>query len=623
MAHKVETRIFLLLTFTVIVTAKFSAQALNTQKLNGTQPVSSIINFAENTEPDWEVNVQNIVAQPMPASDYRLNKSIVNERRQNANNLNTSNSGRDASAIAPIMLNNFGANLAQGTPNDNHIAVSNNNFILSVVNTNVRIYNDTGQQLYQRSLSSFAATLGSFTQVSDPRVLYDPVEDRFILMFFSGSTSINSRIIIAFTQSNNPLGNWNFYSLSGNYLNDTTWSDYPIVSLSRNDLFITFNHLKDNEGWQTGFRYSAIWQINKHNGYAGIPLNFTFWNNIVFDNKPIWSICPVQGSFSSNDSTTYFLSVRPADLENDTVFIHSITGTQGNANAQLYTRVFTTPTKYGLPPNAKQKDGQWLATNDARVLSACIENNRIHYVQNTVAFNTVRSSVYYGQIEQPQSTTPTFSAQVITDPQMEFGYPSITSISNGPFDNRCLITCSFTSLDTFPGTAVFYRDADGNISEPLIVKRGERAVNVLLDTTERWGDYSGIQRKYNEPNTAWIAGSYAAFSAAYRTWIAKVANTDSASVSGLVQPTQQMSVQLYPNPTSEKITLSFDAPENNFMLFELCSVKGEVIRTLLNDHVKPGQNTLSFNASVLARGIYYVHIYNNGKLTASKPVVKQ
>jgi hypothetical protein len=601
-----------------------NAQISNAQASKGKAAIQLQVSFAETNEPDWDVNITNIKRQPEPASDYGNNKAIVNSLRKeklNGNANSTSRGSRDVEPLPPVLLNNFTANLSQGTPNDNHIAVSNDDKIVSVVNTNVRVYNDTGLQLYQRSLSAFAATLGTFASVSDPRVLYDPVADRFILLFFAGSTSTTSKIIVAFSKTADPLGLWNFYSLPGNYLNDTTWSDYPIVTLSNSDLFMTFNHLRDNQGWQTGFRYSAIWQIDKAKGYAGDSLEFTFWHDVRFDGKPIWSVCPVQGSFQSSGTESYFLSVRPGDLDNDTVFLHTITNSHVSGNAQFSTKVLKNPVRYGLPPNAPQKDGQFLATNDARVLCAIIENNKIQYVQNTVDFPTVRSSVYVGEIDNPNTANPTLSAQLIKSSVYEYAYPSIASISNNQFDNRSFITCSYTSLDTFPGTVVFYKDAQGNISEPLVVKQGERGVNVLLDTVERWGDYTGIQRKYNEPNTAWLSGSYVAFSAAYRTWIAKVVNTDSAEVSSFRKVNDAASAKVYPNPVNDRMNVMIELPSDNFMRFDLFDVNGNLVRTLLEDHCKPGTNNFSFNKIPLASGIYMLSIFNHGKLFETKKLI--
>lgn len=587
-------------------------------------PLAKVINFSDPDLEDWGPHVLTIREQPKPASYYSDKKEYLNllrKQKKTQNNPGIRNSSRGANPAAPVMLNNFTANNAQGTPNDNHIAVSNDGKIISVVNTNIKVYNDTGTQLYTKSLSAFVSVFGFLQNVSDPRVLYDPITDRFIVMFFAGVTSSTSKIILAFSQTNDPVGNWNFYKLNGNYLNDTTWSDYPIVTVGESDLFMTFNHLKDGEDWKTGFRYSAIWQIDKARGYAGDTLQFNYWHDIKHDSRAIWSVCPVQGGLQPSGPETYFLSVCPGDLSNDTLFLHAISDSYQSGNAQFSSKVLKSALSYGLPPNAIQKDGQYLATNDARVLCAMIENNRIQYVQNCIDTQYYTSGIYLGDIHNPAAASPSLGGRIISFDTIDLGYPSIAYIGNNQFDNRAIITCSYSSPDTFPGTAAFYRDADGNISDMLIVKKGEVAADVLGDIVERWGDYTGVQRKYNEPNTAWLSGSYVYPSQAYRTWIAKVMNADSAVVSSLSEVKPQMQTKVYPNPSSEKFSVQFELVKDNFTRFAVYDVNEKLVRTLLEDHFKAGTNIFSFNTQYLSSGTYFLKILDRENLLKTERII--
>jgi hypothetical protein len=597
-----------------------TAQPFSVQvQRNGTAAPALVVNLSDPALQDWEPYVLTIKEQNDGMSKFGPEKKIVDElRRKFKANGSVAGSQRAGSAPVPIMLNNFGANNAQGTPNDNHIAISNAGKIVSVVNTNFKVYDENGTQLLSKTLSQFSNALGIFLAISDPRVLYDPVQDRFVVVYFTGNTSNTSKIIVAFSKTNDPAGQWNLYALNGNYLNDTTWSDYPIVVLSDKDLFMTFNHLKDGQDWKTGFRYSAIWQIDKQRGFDGDTLQFNFWHNIQHNGKPIWNVCPIHGGSTPTGPETYFLSVRPSDLSNDTVFLHTISNSYQSGNAQFTTKVLKTNVAYGIPPNGLQKDGQYLATNDARILDGFIENNKIQYVQNTVDPQTMTAAVYVGEVDNPSSATPTVSGQIISNDTVDFGYPSICYIGNNAFDNRAMITCSYSSPDTFPGTVVFYKDALGNISDMLVVKQGQAALDVLSDTIERWGDYTGIQRKYNEPNTAWLAGSYVYPSQAYRTWVAKVVNPDSGLVSSVATITATSSTQVFPNPTSEKFSVKIDLPEGNFTRFALYDAKGSLVRMLLEDKCKAGTSIFSFNTQYLTTGIYFLQITNNGQLVKTE-----
>ncbi len=584
-------------------------------KRNGTAAPAGVINLSDPALQDWEPHLLTVVEQKDAMSKFGPEKKAVDAmRRQFKASGTTAGSARTGQAPAPVMLTNFAANNAQGTPNDNHIAVSNEGKVVSVVNTNFRVYNESGIQLQSKTLTTFANSLGMFTAISDPRVLYDPEADRFSVVFFSGNTGTTSRIIVAFSQTNDPAGQWNLYALNGNYLNDSTWSDYPIVVLSDKDLLMTFNHLKSGEDWKTGFRYSAIWQIDKQRGYDGDTLQFNYWHNIEHNGQPIWNVCPVHGGSAPSGPETYFLSVRPSDLSNDTVFLHTISNSYQSGNAQFNTKVLKTNLAYGIPPSGLQKDGQYVATNDARILDAFVENNKIQYVQNTVHPPTMTAAVYIGEIDNPSAVTPAASGQIISNDTVDFGYPSICYMGNNAFDNRAIITCSYSPPDTFPGTVAFYKDAAGNVSDMLVIKQGQAPVDVLSDSVERWGDYTGIQRKYNEPNVAWLAGSYVYPSQAYRTWVAKVVNPDSSVVSSVAALPATSSAQVFPNPASEKFSVKIDLPEGNFTRFALFDANGRLVRVLLEDKCKAGTGIFSFNTQYLTNGIYFLQISNRGQL---------
>lgn len=603
-----------------IILIRISLHAQTQVERNLVSPKAGTVNLAETVDL-WESSLYFIKEQPKPASDIG-NKKEELKKLQAVFNKPNARSGERLYAPKPILENNFTANTAQGTPNDNHVAISNDGKIVSVVNTNMRVYDENGTQLQSKTLTQFSFGLGVFTVISDPRVIYDPVEDRFILMYFVGTNSTATRIIIGFSQTNDPTGTWNLYALSGNPLNDSTWSDYPIISLTDKDFFITFNHLRDGQSWQAGFRYSAIWQIDKARGFDGDTLQYNFWHHIEHNGKPVWSVCPIQPGLFPTPTQSYFLSVRPSDLNNDTVFLHTITDSYASGNAQLNTKVLTTDVAYGLPPNARQRDNQFLATNDARVLSGMIQNNKIQYVQNTIDPNTLKAGIYYGVIDNPGSTSPTIKGRIISYDSVELGYPSIAYMGNNEFDNRSIITCSITNMDTFPGTCAIYVDANGNYSEPLVVKYGSKAVNLLLDSTERWGDYTGIQRKYNEPNTAWLAGSFG--NQTYGTWIAKVVNADSGTVSSINSYTKPAVLNAFPNPAVERIEFELETPANNYLRIAVVDAAGKEIALLYQDYLKTGLAKLSFNTGHLQQGLYFVQVSNHGKpyITKQFAVIK-
>lgn len=560
-------------------------------------------------------------AAPLPLSETKQLKKTLDAQRASHPSVKQKNSFNKATAPTPQLLANFSGNSVQSTPNDNDIAISNGGKIVSVANTNMAVYDSTGKMLYQRSLSAFGNILGDLDRTYDPRVIYDPVEDRFVLVFLQGSTSADTRIIVAFSQSNDPALKWNFYEIPGNVTQDASWSDYPILSLSQGELFITVNRVKDNTPWQQGFITSYIWQCDKKLGYAGKDsINQRLYNNITYNGKSIWNICPVKGGSTLYGPNMFFLSQRPADLQNDTVFLHEITNTNASGNATFKSTLLKTDVPYGLQPNAIQPNGKKLQTNDARILSACYEDNKIHYVGNTIDQTLFVPAVYYGRIHDILQT-PFIEGKIISYDSMDIGYPSISYIGGGAGDQSMLITFSHVSPTQFPGTSVVFADRSANISAPLFVKKGLNNIMVLSDSVNRWGDYTGNQRRYNGKGESWINGSYGETNGGNRTWIAKIVSTD-PTLGLSKQSSPVTTATVYPNPSNEYVTIEFTIKETQMVTIEILDINGKSVAKILHDKAKAGLNQFSFITDHLPNGHYILSIqHENTRLYQQKFVV--
>ena len=183
--------------------------------------------------------------------------------------------------------------LSVGIPLDNHLAM-NEEMVLSVGNFYVAVYDTSNTKLKVVTLQSFAVAAGISAQSFDPRVLYDTESERFVLVFLAGFESTNTHIVVAFSQTKDPTGDWNIYEITGNPNEAEEWTDYPMISITKNDLFVTINLLKDDSSWQTGFLESIIWQMDKQSGYDGSELVITKWDDVNFNGKSIRNLCPLE-----------------------------------------------------------------------------------------------------------------------------------------------------------------------------------------------------------------------------------------------------------------------------------------------------------------------------------------
>ena len=548
---------------------------------------------------------------PMPAGDYWPAKLEVNKQRaaydrklQKAGNYISK-----PSDIVPIIDTSFNGQIigSRGIPNDNHMAISNAGKIVSVQNSSIRVLDENGSSLLYKTLFSFAngKVQGLTNYCYDPKVVYDPIADRFILFFLHESTVAANFGVIAFSATNDPTGAWNFYKIPGNAIKNDKWSDYPIMAISKEDVFVTLNLLTENTDWRVGFNQSLIWQINKQGGYNGDTLTQKVYSNITFKNKAIWSICPVQSGFLPNNTNMYFLSVRPGDKQNDTLFLHEITNTLKSGTASLKLSVFKTDKKYGVPPAVPQpKGGDTLQTNDTRVLGGIVHNNYIQYVQTTVTTPAYKSGVFHGMFDIFKDTIVT--CNYIKSDTMDFGYPSICYAGKGtPEDQASVITFSSVSSKQFPGTAAVYHTRSKGLpslfSEVVTIKKGVSYIERLPFAQyphERWGDYTGIQYQYNKPGIVWLVGSYGNETSLNGTWIGKLKVTDKVEVENT------LTWAVYPNPVAAKTTVSYNLDKDESISFELVDGIGKLVKEIYTGKPGVGYHELAFQSDLVAHGTY-------------------
>jgi hypothetical protein len=142
----------------------------------------------------------------------------------------------------------------------------------------------------------------------------------------------------------------------------------------------------------------------------------------------------------------------------------------------------------------------------------------------------------------------------------------------------------------------------------------------MLDSLERWGDYTGHQFRYNQPGTTWISGSYGKANNSSGTVIAEIRNSDPGV--GMSESASAARLVVFPNPAYEALHIDFEANEKMLVDAGLVDMQGKTY-DLLKDFVKPGLNRLSLNVADLKSGIYFVNIRHNGKTILYKKLVVQ
>ncbi len=605
-----------------------SAQAFETIR-NHKTPLFQVFDPAIASE-EWLSVVKEEHEMPMPSGmKESLRRAVDNERsRFNQRNLirrgNYTGNPTPPASIAPNDTKGWDGTSGSGTPNDNHIAVSNGGMVISVLNTVIRVYDDQGNWKKQWGLIQFANqqkkidVFPTMDRVYDPRVLYDPIADRFIILFMHGVTDTRSFIVVAFSQTNDPLQGWNVYKVTGKPTNDLIWSDYPIVSHNSHDLFFTVNLIGNGASWEEGFTEAIIWQLNKADGFKGDTLRKDFYSNIKYEGKALRSICAIQNGPMPDGRDNYFISVKPIDKINDTAFLLHINNTQQSGQAELSMKVLVSPMKYGFPPSALQPDTSYkLRTNDCRVLSAVRIGNQIQYLQNTMNFNTMQAHLTHNTIFHIDKN-PVIQAGMITDDSLDLGYPAIAAAGKTGDDPSTVIVYVYSSPWHYPGTGVVYRNRLGEYSKKVKLVQGKSLIyySFIPKGEQRWGDYEGIQAKYNEPGVFYTVGSYGKNNGMF-AWISRITLSDPL----LNSPVSD--VRIFPIPTAENLYIEVKVDKPAIYKASLVNMLGEFVKSGIDISLSEGIHKLKIDAGRLSAGTYELQLTADGVIVRSQKIIIQ
>jgi Secretion system C-terminal sorting domain len=535
---------------------------------------------------------------------------------------------KTTSVPLPVVALSFVSDSSPGIPPDNYIAANNNDSIVMVMNNMFTIHNGTNGQFTGRknikTLSASAGVNGLFDDRFDPKIIFDPETDRYIMVMLNliFSNYNDSYIILGFSKTNSPSGAWSFYKLPGNPFNDSTFFDYPCLSITHNELFITGNKVRNGVSWQTGFKESVIYQIKKQDGYNGSSsLTYQLWDSIMYNGTHIRNLYPVKGSGSIAGPTQYFLGNRILDVQNDTVFMVSIPDTLGSINNNIMVNALQANIPYGVPPNGRQPDTAYsLMTNDGRILAGFINNDEIQFLSQSIDTLNGASGLYHGIISNV-ATTPSLHANLYSIDTLDFGYPNLSYTAYQASHNQSIISFNYTGPHTNPSYgALFF---DGNNYSPLLnIKSGDSSIHMLAGNAQRWGDYSGSQPVWNAPAEVWCVGISGRKDHNYGCYAAKLASPYPSTV---IKPlAKEHNAVLYPNPAIQYMNFKFNLTKEEPVYFMLYDMQGKFIDNILSQACNEGTNVIRFSIQSLREGTYIFKAQNsNGEIITSQTFTKQ
>ncbi len=440
----------------------------------------------------------------------------------------------NGAALSPEIKRKFEGNPGSSAlPTDNTMAISDQGWIVSLVNSSISYYYEDGSiALESEDLTSFYSFFNFTEPFFDQRILFDPGSSRFVLVALNGKTPQTARLVISFSMSQDPADGWWTYSFDDVAGSADTWMNDLQIGASAHDLYVTGSLLTGSNS----ISKSAILQFDKSLGYQGQDLNYTYWDNLQNESgQAVGSITPVSAGLNTPYGPgLYFLAAR-ADGGNS-LNLFKIDGDSGN-NPLLFNYPIPVAA-YAKGDNAAQLGAaKLLQVGDCRIQGAFIEQGIIHYVQHD-RFADGSNGIRYGRLD-PIAQTQTM--QLLGAAGKSYAYPVIAPFSNGT-DNSTTVIIGFchSSAVQYPAFEVMTVETDFSASIPVLAKAGTSAILSATDTVIPWGKYSGICRRHNAAiPTVWFFGSYGKNNQ-YGNWLAEVVPLGS----GLNSPCEQ-AVELF------------------------------------------------------------------------------
>jgi hypothetical protein len=565
----------------------------------------------------WHLSLQSIYTKNK-SSIFKTNQLKHQKWQQKLASAEVPVSAQKTTGANPVIGTNFKGNeLKTWTPTDNSIAVSNGGKIVSCINYGVEYYDTAGNNfLLNHTWDAFVNNAALSEGKFDPRVIYDPKQDRFIVVLLHGFSSAKTKILVAFSKTNDPMDGWFLYQMSGNPMQDTSWSDFPTIGINDDDLFINCNRFGDapNYNWKETF----IYQIALNEGYNGQALQYGIWNNISTpDGMDGITLYPAShGLGQSMKEKMYFVQLMPDS--GSKVYAYRIDGQLSSPNKSMQAFEYAIP-HFEVCANAFQKDPTTgnidsLSTGSAWTQNAFYTEGVLHYT-HTADFSQGWCGLTYGRIYLDSGkAVSTMHGESGTD----LSYPAIASFGYSNLEQGAVMAYVRSDSSRTPECGVISIDHQMNWSNKQLIKSGDTSVNILYPPSypimpERWGDYTGICRKYNSTvPEAWLAAAYGTNTlprlASFGTWIAQVKSNDPQLPLNTIEWPSSNTSKIYPNPVQDLYYLEFQNKIAGPVQIRLYDMQGKLIKVLLDDQLPVSANRLSFNKGVLATGMYQIQI---------------
>ncbi len=389
-----------------------------------------------------------------------------------------------------------------------------------ILNSGITIQDKQGNKLSSASLSSFWGEFPGLSNVFDPKVIYDPLADRFLAVAVANRRASDSAILLAVSATSDPTdpwGQWLFDADPGG----TTWLDFPYIGMTQDKITFTANLFTNADDTFLG---SAIWAVAKSTALDGGAITTTSFSNsgeaapapaLTYDAGVTTQFMLTQISSSFGGMGVLQLSMISGTATSPTFSLSSdfILGKQWN------------PT---FPDAPQQGSVDKIETNDDRTQNTVLRNGRLwatHTAALPASGTATVTAAQWWEVDPFSSTAIQSGQEFGSSPDFFAYFPSIAVNAN----NEVLIGFSGSSAEVSVGSYFVQRDDSmplGTMGPITAIK--EQTGLVMVKT--RWGDYSATHVDPVDDTTMWTIQLIAGASNRYTTWWAKFSGSSAPRV---------------------------------------------------------------------------------------------
>jgi hypothetical protein len=398
-------------------------------------------------------------------------------------------------------------------PPDPHAAVGENHVVV-VVNSSIAIYSKySGTPLYQVTGETFfAPVVPPSGFIFDPKVVYDPFEDRFIILFLcSDDVEFESSYLVAVSKTSDPMGGWWLYDLDA-AMNGSTpvdhWPDYPGLGFDYSDaVYITSNQW----GFTTGYQYVKVRILLKDELYSGTISGWhDLWGMRYHDSSVAFTMKP---AVTLSDAGGEYLLSNIWYGANYTTYWKIENVLSGEPTITLMPKV-NLGASYTVPPNPNQPI-------TAAVFDALGPMTQDVFFRNGKLYTAFSQSYDWGGdevaalrligINTPGATA--FLNQVYGANNIHYFFPAIAT----DFRDRVYLVFSRSSSSEYASIYV----TEDYVSNPAANRLRSGLSYIGSSGTERWGDYGGISAD-PDGRSVWVYHEWATTGHNWSTWVGEI-----------------------------------------------------------------------------------------------------